>query len=547
MIFLDTIISNLKTTPDKVILKEVYHDTIEEITSQKLFQLIQSAAFSIDRSGITPGDRVALIAPNSAQYIAVDLAILLTGSISVPLYHRQTTDEKIDILKDAGTTLVIVQNEESVAEIKDKWDDAPKIISFASLFSKNGVEYSFKKIDSTKPAMIIYTSGTSGKSKGVLLSGENLDFMFPRLTGMIDKFGYWKKDKKIEEIVFHYLPLCFLPSRLAVLSYLYRNVAVSLCMDINNLKEALGKVNPHCFFSVPMILDRIRRGVEEKISQRTKFISWLFAKGSKAFQNITNDDGSILDTIVYALANAILFRKIKKLIGSNLTIIVSGSAPLSAETQEWFRMIGIMVCQAYGMTETSGVATSDNPQRGITAGHIGYPLEGTEVKISNEGELLLKGPHIFQGYWNNPDETKKAIKDDWLHTGDLAECDETGNYKIIGRANNLIVLSSAHNIPSEPLENMLVEHYPRIKQTMLVGNGRPYLIALITGDIKEKEFDSSLKELNEKLPHYKQIRKFFVCPYEFTPENGLLTANLKMKRKKIEEHFQSEVEKLYSD
>ncbi len=547
MIFIEKIFNNLNKTPEKIILKEVFPDTIEEIKALTLYQWIQQASKTLTSSGIKSGERIALIAPNSAKYIAVDLAILAIGAVSIPLYHRQIVDEILEILKDSMPSLIITYTEKNAEEIKVKWKDSPRIIILEELFKSHTEQYSFTRINPKNTAMLIYTSGTSGKAKGVVLTGENLDFMFPICTKMIDRFSFWKKDKQMEEILFHYLPLCFLPSRLALLSYMYRNVPVSLCMDINKLKESLGKVNPHCFFTVPLILDRIRRGVEDKISQKGRLISGLYRQGYKAYQNISNSKMNVWDKLIYSLANSIVYKKIKNLIGTRLEIVLSGSAPLSAETQEWFRMVGIVVCQAYGMTETSGIATSDNPEKGLKSGYIGYPVDGTEIKISKDGELLLKGPHIFQGYWNNKEETDKALKDGWLYTGDLAECDETGNYKIIGRTKNLIVLSSAHNIPSEPLENTLKEQYPKIKQAMLIGDERPHLSVIVTGEVEKEDLNQSICELNANVPHYKQIRKYIISPYEFTPENGLMTANLKMKRKKIEEHFRSDIDKLYAD
>ena len=244
-----------------------------------------------------------------------------------------------------------------------------------------------------------------------------------------------------------------------------------------------------------------------------------------------------------ALAEKVVFPKIRDQIGPNLEFLISGSAPLSEDTQRWFQMLGIPVYQAYGLTETTGIVSLDQPDRTVS-GRVGIPLEGVETKLSEEGELLVKGPHIFSGYWEKPDETKRAIKDGWFHTGDQVEIKD-GNIKIIGRIKNLLVPESGHNIAPEPIEEKFLEHCEGAEQAVLVGHARPFLAVIVTGKPTKGAIEKALEAVNADKPFYKRIKQSIVVEESFTPENGLLTANQKLRRAAIEKHFGPQIEAVY--
>jgi long-chain acyl-CoA synthetase len=234
----------------------------------------------------------------------------------------------------------------------------------------------------------------------------------------------------------------------------------------------------------------------------------------------------------------------KKMIGSNLKALICGSAPLSVETQLYFMMLGIPVLQVYGLTETTAICTMDDPGR-VEPGRVGPAIRGVEMKLGENDEIVVRGPNVFPGYWNRPQETAKALRDGWFHTGDQGEVDSAGNWRIIGRIKNLIILGSGHNIAPEPIEDEVLRNLPGAVQVVLVGNGRGYLSAVVTGDVTREQVQAALDAVNSSLPHYKQVRSFHIYSSPFSIENGLLTANGKLKRDLIAARLKDEIEEMY--
>jgi long-chain acyl-CoA synthetase len=232
------------------------------------------------------------------------------------------------------------------------------------------------------------------------------------------------------------------------------------------------------------------------------------------------------------------------MIGRNLRALICGSAPLSLETQLFFMMLGIPVLQSYGLTETTAICTLDDPHH-YEAGRVGPAIPGIEMKLGENEEIVVRGPNIFPGYWNRPQETAKALRDGWFHTGDQGEVDASGNWRIVGRIKNLIILGSGHNIAPEPIEEKLLQHLPAGAQVVLVGNGKGYLSAIITGTATTQQAQAAIDAVNPQFPHYKQIRAFHVRPEAFTIENGLLTANGKLRRDLIAQTLSPEIEEMY--
>jgi long-chain acyl-CoA synthetase len=217
---------------------------------------------------------------------------------------------------------------------------------------------------------------------------------------------------------------------------------------------------------------------------------------------------------------------------------------LNVETQLYFMMLGIPVLQGYGLTETTALCTLDDP-RDVEPGRVGPAIDRVEMKLSENDEIIVRGPNIFPGYWNRPEETAKALRDGWFHTGDQGEVDAKGNWRIAGRIKNLIILGSGHNIAPEPIEETILQHLPGAQQVVLVGNGRGYLSAFVTGPVTADKVQQALNELNAGLPHYKQVRAFQISQEAFSIENGLLTANGKLKRDLIARRFANEIEEMY--
>jgi long-chain acyl-CoA synthetase len=224
--------------------------------------------------------------------------------------------------------------------------------------------------------------------------------------------------------------------------------------------------------------------------------------------------------------------------------LICGSAPLLVETQLYFMMLGIPVLQVYGLTETTAICTLDDPPT-VVPGRVGPAVSGIEMKLGESDEIVVRGPNIFPGYWNRQQETGKALRDGWFHTGDQGEVDAAGNWRIIGRIKNLIILGSGHNVPPEPIEDEVLQRLPGAVQVVLVGNGRGYLSAIVTGTVTREAVQAALDAVNAELPHYKQVRAFHVRAEAFSIENGLLTANGKLKRDLIAAALAAEIEGMY--
>ncbi|HMY77043.1 MAG TPA: AMP-binding protein, partial [Blastocatellia bacterium] len=332
-------------------------------------------------------------------------------------------------------------------------------------------------------------------------------------------------------------------SWILLLTALSRNSLLSLSTDLNKLADELKLAAPNYCLNVPTLLERIRTGVESQIAQKPGFIQSIYHNGKAAW--LHQHEGKGRAGLAFKLANWLIFANIKKKIGENLKALICGSAPLAKETQLFFSMLGIKVLQVYGLTETTAICTMDDPND-FTPGRVGPAIPGIEMKLGEGGELLVRGPHIFAGYWNRPEATASAIKNDWFHTGDQGEVDEKGNWAITGRIKNLLILKSGHNVAPEPIEEKVLFNLPTAQQCVVVGNDKGFLAALVTGDLTHDQVQTAIDAVNADLPHYKRILTFHISKEPLTIESGLLTANGKLKRDAINKQFAGEIEQLYA-
>jgi len=547
MNFLETLIGNLEKKPEKVILSEVHERGLVSTSCQQLLALINQTRLVLKQAGLQRGDRCALLAPNSSRWVAVDLAIMAEGGIVVPLYARQAPAELATMMQDCTPKLLVCADEGLKQSILSVWPDAPKTLLYSEVFSSNAVNQrsvnSPVPLSADSPVAIIYTSGTSGEAKGVVLNVGNLSFMVQRTTARLEELmtGVAKEG---DDRVFHYLPFCFAGSWILLLTCLYRNNALMMSLDLNRLADELKVATPHYLLNVPALLDRIRNGIIGQLKKKGGLALTLFEKGQAAWLARRNGFPAAAGFWLFC-AKGLVFPKIKQRIGPNLVAMICGSAPLSEETQLFFMMLGIPVLQVYGLTETTAICTLDDVHD-YTPGRVGPAIPGIEMKLGENHEILVRGPNVFPGYWNRSEATSKVLKGGWFNTGDQGEADEKGNWKIVGRLKDVIIPSSGHNISPEPIEQMVLSALPEAEHAMAVGNGRKFLSVIVTGNLSSTRIESALNRVNEALPHYKQIRRFLRSPEPFTVESGLLTANRKLKRALIEAHFQVEIETLYA-
>jgi len=345
-----------------------------------------------------------------------------------------------------------------------------------------------------------------------------------------------------DDRVFHYLPFCFAGSRIMLWSQLHRGNPLLLSTDLTRLQQELAVAAPHYCLNVPALLERIRAGVSSKVAAMGGAVAPLYARAVRAV--VDGARASSIDRAALSVARRVLFPRIKQMIGANLEFLACGSAPLSEETQRWFQAIGIPVYQVYGLTETTAIVTIDDTDN-VVPGFVGRAIAGCDLKLSDAGELLTRGPNVFIGYWNRPEATADMVHDGWLHTGDLAELDAHGNVKVLGRVKDVIVPESGHNVAPLPIEQRIIEAATGIEHAVVVGHGRPFLTAIVSGAADEAAIQKAIRAANEALPHYQRIRKHVRAPEPFTIENGLLTANQKLKRKAIEQRYALAIEQMY--
>jgi long-chain acyl-CoA synthetase len=546
MTFLEIIFERLQKAANAPVMHEVRDGKMISVTGSELLAMVQQARQFLVAAGLIKGDRFALLAPNSIRWTALDLAILAEGLIVVPLYARQAPAELVGMMKDAVPARICCFDAPTVAEIQKLWPNAPEISLLDDMFAAGtGVSAPPLSHADTDPVTIIYTSGTSGEPKGVVLTAGNVGHVVACTNARLDDLMGRRREP---DRVFHYLYFCFAGSLILLFSALSRNSVLMLSTDLAKLEDEMKLATPDYFLNVPMLLERIRAKTEETVRNRGRFAATVFTRAQQGCVRRHNRNSRAVDSLWLALANWMIFPTIRKAIGPNLKALICGSAPLALETQLFFLMIGIPVLQAYGLTETTAICTMDDPKR-AGPGRVGSAIPGVEMTLAENGEILVRGPNIFAGYWQRNAETEKAVEGGWFHTGDQGEVDASGNWRISGRLKNLIILNSGHNIAPEPLEEALIQRLPQVQQVMLVGNQRSFLAALVVTDSAKSAngdgIQSAVDSLNLSLPHYKQIHAFCTVPVPFSVENGLMTTNGKFRRDAIAARFAGEVAQLY--
>lgn len=545
MSFIDKMYESCERAGEQPLIIEVHKKELREVSGSALKQLVQSASGLLRARGVQAGDRVALIAHNSARWAAADLAILVAGAICVPMYDRQAPRELVGMLDNCEAKLVLVDTEKLKAELEAAWQASGgangRVVTFDEVFRHAPVSVTPLARAAGDRVTMIYTSGTSGEPKGVLYTVANVDYM---LAQTLEGIRLMVAPRVGPDRVFHYLPFCFAGSRIQLWSQLVRGNPLMVSTDLNNLVEELGTAQPNYFLNVPTLIERIRTGVSNKLKERGGIALAIYNRAVEAYGRRQKGQHSLADTLALLVGQRLVFSKIRQQIGANLEFLICGSAPLSEETQRWFSMIGIPVYQVYGLTETTAIVTMDK-KGSARPGYVGRPLEGVELKVTEDGELICRGPNIFPEYWKRPEATQKSIVDGWFHTGDMAELTPDLDLRIVGRLKDLLVPESGHNVAPGPLEEKLANLVPGA-QVMLVGHARPYLSAIVAGQSEHDTVQAAIDRLNEELPHYRRVRKFFLAPEPFSVENGLLTANQKLKRNAVEKHYAVQIDGLYS-
>jgi long-chain acyl-CoA synthetase len=542
MSFLERIVTRLNESSHDPMLGEVRGDGIVTVTGGELLAQIGAARQFLRELGLRPGDRCGLLAANSIRRVAMDIALLAEAIVTVPLYYRQAAGELATMMRDSGSTHVFCGDEELRNSLRQEAPNSSRTSLLDDAFRRPAIfDEPLQPLPDSQTVIIVYTSGTSGEPKGVMLTAGNVAQVLGCTSSRLDLL-VGPRDEP--ERIFHYLPFSFAASWILLLSALSRRSVLLLSTDLNRLPDEIRAAHPEYFLNVPALLERMRRGIEEQMAGRGGIVNKLFEHAEEVALRGERGNYEIAGKVSLILCRKLVFPKIRQALGPRLKALICGSAPLAVETQKFFQMLGISVLQSYGLTETTGPCTMDDP-RSVEAGRVGPAIPGVEMKLSAENEILVRGPNIFPGYWNRPEATAQVLREGWFHTGDQGEVDGLGNWRIVGRLKNLIILNSGHNIAPEHIEENLLRELPGAEQVMLVGNDRSYLAALITGDLAEAKASRIIDDLNRKLPHYQQVRAFRILHTPFTVESGHLTANGKLRRDVIGDRFRLEIEELY--
>ena len=522
------------------------------------------------KENIKEGDRCLLVSENRPEWFVSDLAIMLSGGITVPAYTTYTEEDYKYLIEDCEPSLVIVSNNEMLRKLSNiiskkdfikkviTLDDVNEVVNNLNLISKKKYldfntilknnlleedKIQNNKLKRTSPACIIYTSGTGGNPKGVILSHGGI------LNNLVGACEIMKPLFNSRPVFLTWLPLSHSYEHTVQFAQIAVGAKVFYAEKIEKLLENISEAKPTIMTAVPRfyqnLYNKININLKKQTGLKAKLIDTTLRLGKK---KLLNQKMTFSEKLTNLIVDVLVRKKIKKQFGGNLKAFVSGGGALDREIGEFLNSVGLPTLQGYGLTETSPVV-SCNPIHKIRVETVGPPFKGNQVKIAHDGEILVKGENVMLGYWNKKEETNKVIIDGWLHTGDIGEIDIADGYlKITDRKKDIIVSAGGDNISPAKIENIITNE-PEIDQCMVYGDKKNYLVALIVPSkdfLKEKEkIENIIEKINKKLTLLEKIKKIQLIDENFSIENGLMTPTMKVKRKKVTEKYKNQLEKLY--
>ncbi len=522
------------------------------------------------KENINEGDRCLLVSENRPEWFVSDLAIMVAGGITVPAYTTYTEDDYKYLIEDCEPSLVVVSNNEMLKKLNNSINEKDFIKKVITLDEKTKVTNSLNiinkekyldfnliinnnlltedKIENNKlkrnsPACIIYTSGTGGNPKGVILSHGGI------LNNLVGACEIMKPLFNSRPVFLTWLPLSHSYEHCVQFAQIAVGAKVFYAEKIEKLLENISEAKPTIMTAVPRfyqnLYNKINMNLKKQTGFKAKLIEATLRLGRK---KLLNQKMTFSEKLLNFIVDKLVRKKIKKQFGGNLKAFVSGGGALDKEIGEFLNSVGLPTLQGYGLTETSPVV-SCNPIHKIKVETVGPPFQGNEVKIAEDGEILVKGENVMLGYWNKKEETEKVIINGWLHTGDIGEIDPNDGYlKITDRKKDIIVSAGGDNISPAKIENMITNE-PEIDQCMVYGDKKNYLVALIVPNkdfLNEKEkINKVIEKINKKLTLLEKIKKIQLIDENFSIENGLMTPTMKVKRKKVTEKYKNQLENLY--
>jgi long-chain acyl-CoA synthetase len=550
----------------------------EPISSVEFAAKVRAIASAISSWGISSGDRVAILSENRHEWVVTDFACMMLGAIVVPIYTTLTPEQVDYILRDSGARAIFVSTQqllEKVLAIPDTtaldkivvMDEIvhPRAIRMSDLLRLSPdpqMEATGRSIGPDELATIIYTSGTTGTPKGVMLSHGN---MASNINYFLHDFGFNSGMSSIS-----FLPLSHVTARCVDLGLLYSGVTLAHLPVIEHLPQAFLEVRPQIVLSVPRVYEKVHAQVELKAAgfPKKQIYRWALRVGWAHREEILA--GKTPQSPPWKLCNRLVYSKVLAGVGGRAQIFISGGAPLGRDLAEWYAAMGIRICEGYGLTETSPVIAVNNPAA-HRIGSVGKPLNNIEVRIAEDGEILVRGPSVFRGYWNMPEETRAAFEDGWFKTGDIGRLDAHGFLYVTDRKKDLLKTSGGKFIAPQPIENAL-KHDPLVAEAIVVGDKHKFPAALIFPNFPVLEtwarqqglkfesraalieaaqvkarYEAIVDAMNKNLAKFEQLKKFQLIADELSAADGTLTASLKIRRRAIGERYREQIEAMYGE
>jgi long-chain acyl-CoA synthetase len=557
-----------------------------EVSYRELGTIVREIAKGLIALGVEPGERVAILSQTRPEWTYADFGGLCAGATVVPVYQTNSPDECRHVLADSDARLVFCEDGEQlekIAAIRNELPALEHVVAFTEADRGDAISLEDLRaqgreveddrldervagVDPEDPYTFVYTSGTTGPPKGCVLTHGNCRANMDQVEGVID-FS--------ESVFYVFLPLAHVLTR--VVQMVAIDVGGTLAYwrgDPKLIVEDVAETNPTHLPSVPRIFEKIYTTATGRVDEAGGLKAAIFhravATGRKvrAVEAQGRTPGPLLRAR-HALADRLALAKVRALFGTRLRLAITGAAPIEPEILEFFHACGVLVLEGYGMTETSAVASANTPDA-FKFGTVGRPVPDCEVRIADDGEVMMRGPNIFRGYWKKEEATAEALSDGWLHSGDLGELDDEGYLRITGRKKDLIVTSSGKNITPSNIENALKQSR-WVSQAVVSGDRRSYLVALITldpdeastlaekvgaeGDVAElaedekvrAEIQSILDEVNRRFARIEQVKRFAILDRDLSQEEGELTPTMKVKRNVVYERHQDLIEGLYED
>jgi len=550
------------------------------LTWHELSEKVATVFHFLTEKGIRAGDKVCISSQTRPEWSMIDLAILCRGAITVPIYHSSTVDDIAFMLENSEAKLVFVDDEAQAKKLKAAFTSLGRALPIVTIDTEfdgmtsrrvgpeieREIVESVAKIRAEDPATIVYTSGTTGRPKGAVLTQSNLMSV---LRGVSKAVAF-----RTTDVTVTFLPFAHILGRLESLVPIVSGITLGFAENINAITQNIQEIKPTLLVSVPRIFEKIYAKILSEVEHQPDFqrniFYWALRVGREVARIRSRREPVPLALLgKHRIADRLVFRKIRAKLGGKLRLAISGGAPLSPELCEIFHACGIVILEGYGMTETTGAVIANRPEA-YQFGSVGKPIDGTEMRIAKDGEIQIKGLMVFKEYYRNPEATKEVLSDDgWISTGDIGEISPDGFLRITDRKKELIVTSGGKNIAPQKIENLL-KGSRFVSNGMVYGDKQKYLVALVTlneqeargwakdqgiNGISTDEFvrqdkvrgliEQEIKSVNAQLASYESIKRFQILAQDFTVEAGELTPSLKLKRKVLVQKYRETIDELY--